>query len=723
MALLLRWRVACVEAQLVKTLVNEVIKIFNRVPLDVAKHPVGLKSLTNHLIHKFILNSEEGVIKAGLVGIGGIGKTTLAKAMYNRVSSKFDATSFVFNVRATAAEGRDLPKLQKKILEDLIKYDGKVDSVDEGITLFKDRLGRKRVLLILDDVDSMEQSNALVGNWLGPGSRVIITTRDAQIFHLAKISSEWIHEMSGLQLNEGLQLFSWHAFLRASPITTHEDLSNRIVEACKGHPLSLEVIGSFLYEQKNPDCWTETLHNITQHPEIHDRLKISYNALSADEKEIFLDIACFFIGEDKYFPIVFWKPLCRMVESAIHSLSLKLLVRIDDNGVFDMHDHLRDMGRNIAERERTRLWKAVDLRTISNDNNFSRLQLNGGNPPRPETSYGSALRFLHLEDVPIDGTTRAMLSPTLIWLRLQNCQKPFQFSNFCRSLIQRPFRFSLVHRISDLRIMQVHGDIYSFQHSLSKILGNLSQLQHLELRYYKNLNSLHSIGNLSMLQCLDLEWCTNLKKLSSTIGTLSQLQILKLRYCKKLNKLLDKIGHMSKLQHLDLEGCTKLNKLPQTIGNLSQLQYLNLKGCKKLNKLPDSIGNLSELRHLDLRWCEDLNNLPETIGSLSQLQYLDFAMCEKLNSLPDSIGSLSQLKHLDLAGCANLNKLPDSIGNLSRLKHLNLHWCKKLNNLPDSMGNLSQLQDLDLRECENLNNIPDSIQSLSNHGLRIEGTL
>ncbi|GLJ15125.1 hypothetical protein SUGI_0247380 [Cryptomeria japonica] len=605
---------------------------FDRAPLDVAKHPVGLESLTNYLIHKFILNSEEGVIKAGLWGIGGIGKTTVAKAMYNQVSSKFDAASFVFNVRTTAAEGRDLAKLQQKILKDLIKYDGKVDSVDEGISLFRDRLGRKRVLLILDDVDNREQSNALAGDWLAPGSRVILTSRDGHILHLVGVSSECIHEMSGLQINEALQLFCWHAFLKASPIPTHEDLSNRIVEVCKGHPLSLEVIGSFLYDKQNDeDCWREALHNITVHPDIHERLKISYNALSEDEKEIFLDIACFFIGEHKRCPVIFWESLYRMVHTAIHNLSLKLLIKIDEEGVFDMHDHLRDMGRTIAERERagTRLWEAAHLsRGESSNNNFSRLRLIGGNPQRPETLYGSALRFLHMEYVPIDGITRAMLPPSLRWLRLRVCDKSFHLSlvrNIWRYAIQNLFHFSLEDRIWDLRIMQVHCDISNLQYLVSNILGNLSQLQHLELTS-----------------------CTNLNNLPHSIGNLSNLHYLNLKGCKKLNKLPRTIGNLSELQHLELKSCTKLNNLPRSMDNLSKPQCLNLQGCKKLNKLPLTIGNLSQLKHLDLIYCEKLHNLSDVIGNLSQLKHLDLTFCNKLHNLPDTIGNLSKLSELNL---------------------------------------------------------------------------
>ncbi|GLJ40621.1 hypothetical protein SUGI_0838500 [Cryptomeria japonica] len=391
------------EARLVKRVVNDLIKTLDRVPLQVANHPVGIDSVKNALIQKLILNSADEVVKIGIWGIGGIGKTTVAKALYNQVYTDFEAASFVADVRTTAAESRGLTNLQNQILEKLTKYDGKVYSVDEGISLLRDRLGGKRVLLVLDDVDAVQQLHALIGDWLDCRSRVIITSKDQHILNLAQVSSKCIHEISGLDIAEALQLFSWHAFLRAAPSPRYEDLSKKIAEACKGHPLSLEVIGSLLYDKENDTgCWKEALDNITLHPEIHNRLYISYNALTDDEKEIFLDIAFFFIGEEKTRPIIFWKSLYKRVYTAVSNLSMKLLIKIDEGGIFHMHDHLRDMGRSIAEKEKegTQLWGVAHSSTISNSINCSRLRLHGGYPQSLEMLYRqSNVRYLHLEDL------------------------------------------------------------------------------------------------------------------------------------------------------------------------------------------------------------------------------------------------------------------------------------------------------------------------------------
>ncbi|GLJ28682.1 hypothetical protein SUGI_0565230 [Cryptomeria japonica] len=702
------------EARLVKKVVYDLIQTLDRLPLEVSKHPVGIDSMKNELMQELRLNSTNEVIKLGIWGIGGIGKTTIAKALYNQLYSEFEAASVVFNVRTTAAGPKGFRDLQRKILKDLCKYGGEVDSVEEGKSLLRDRLGGKRVLVIVDDVDADEQLGALVGDWMAPGSRVIITSRDKHILNVAQV--QCIREISGLKIDEGLQLFSWHGFLKACPSPSYEDLSKKIVEACKGHPLSLEVIGSFLYDKKDDTgCWVEAFHNITLHPGIHERLKISYNGLSEEEKEVFLDIACFFNGEVKTLPIVFWKSLYKMVDTAIVNLSMKSLIKIDDEGKFDMHDHLRDMGRTIAEtaKEGTRLWETTHLSTL-HYNNFSRLRIKASSPQRLELLYSHRLRYLHLQNLSIEDMTKdtlAMLPPGLIWLRLENCTFEIGISR----AVKKPRHSIFLGNIWQLKIMEVINCIDLDGPSISSLfsLPNI-QLQHLKLVFCWGLNILpDSIGNLSQLQYLYLSQSPGLRILPDTIGNLPQLQHLDLSRCGWSNTLSDSIGNLSQLQHLDLSRCDWLNTLPDIIGNLAQLQHLDLSVCGGLNILPESIGKLAQLQHLELSYCERLNFLPDSIGNLSELQHLDLSNCKRLNMLPDTIGNLSQLQHLDLTYCEGLNILPDGIGNLSQLQQLNLSYCWRLNILPDSIGNLSQLQQLDLSYCWRLNILPDSIGNLS----------
>ncbi|XP_059064635.1 disease resistance protein RUN1-like [Cryptomeria japonica] len=643
---------------------NDLIKTFDRVQLEVAKHPVGMDSVKNALIQKLNLNSVKEVIKVGIWATGGIGKTTFAKAVYNQIYTDFEAASFLFNVGTAAKESRGLTNLQKKILKDLSKYGGEVDSIDEGISLFRYHLRGKSVLLILDDVDAVVQLNALLGDWLGCDSRVIITSRDKHILNVAQISYECIHKVSGLEINESIQLFNRHA----SPSPEYEELSKRIVEACKGHPLSLEVVGSFLSDKHNDkNCWTEALHNIPLNPEIHERLYRSYSALSDEEKEIYLDIACFFIGEEKTLPIVFWKSLYQMVDTAVSNLSMKLLINIDDKGLFDMHDHVGDMGRSIAEKEKkgARIWEDACLSSISNSTNFSRLRLNGGNLQRLEMLYRPSLSYLHLENVHVEGMTMdtlATLPPSLRWLRLEKCH----------------FAFGINSRYSGL----VNNIWLSLQKCQFAFGMDSARRKPRYSRFVDNMK----------LKAMQIHACEGIDSVSiSSLFSLANIQ----------------------LQHLelDLESYSGLNNLPDTIGILSQLQHLDLRGYVRLNNLPDVIGNISQLKYLDLGLCGQIKNLIDTIGNLSALELGMHWQTIPAAALELELGrvyalELGRLQYLNIKRCESLNKLPNSITNLSQLQYFNLKGCVRLDNL-HNIGNLSQLTQLqdigfDFLSCKGL---------------------
>ncbi|XP_059076865.1 disease resistance protein Roq1-like [Cryptomeria japonica] len=202
------------------------------------------------------LSSWHSTVRVGVSGIGGVGKTTLAKAVYNRIYARFDAYFF-------AQKKSTLVDLQRAILRRLVNYHGEVSSVAEGKALMKNLLQGVRALVILDDVNDLSHLDALSGDWCGPGSRIIFTSRDRHILNLAKVDS--ILNMSGLGKDEALQLFCWHAFSRAFAETPYKKLSTRIARACKGHPLSLQVIGAYLFDKKERDdiqYWEEALHNI-----------------------------------------------------------------------------------------------------------------------------------------------------------------------------------------------------------------------------------------------------------------------------------------------------------------------------------------------------------------------------------------------------------------------------------------------------------------------------
>ncbi|CAK9314920.1 unnamed protein product [Citrullus colocynthis] len=241
------------EADLIHDLVKEVLSILNQTQLlHVAKHPVGLDSQLRAIQELASNVVSDGVNMVGIHGMGGIiGKTTLAKALYNKISYHFEAACFLSNVREASEKFNDLVQLQEKLMNEILRDNAwKVGNVHKGKNIIRDRLCSKKVLIVLDDVDKDEQLDALVGgrDRFGRGSNIIATTRDRHL--LKKHSLDKLHPIQLLDPNESLELFSLHAFKQNHPSSNYVDLSKFAVSYCKGLPLGLVILGSLLHKRE-----------------------------------------------------------------------------------------------------------------------------------------------------------------------------------------------------------------------------------------------------------------------------------------------------------------------------------------------------------------------------------------------------------------------------------------------------------------------------------------
>ena len=233
----------------------------------------------------------------GIGGMSGMGKTTLARVIYDKINCKFEGSCFIANIRGKSGDSWLVP-LQKQLLYDiLIESNIYIRNIQWGINVIKRRLCRKKVLIILDDVDHYEQLEALVGkqDWFGQGSRIIITTRNQHLLIQHRVSEAEIYEAKKLNNDEALQLFSMKAFKKDSPLEGYVELSQEIISYASGLPLALKVLGSFLFH-RSIVAWKDAISRLKESPEreILDVLQISYDGLKEREKNIFLDIACFF---------------------------------------------------------------------------------------------------------------------------------------------------------------------------------------------------------------------------------------------------------------------------------------------------------------------------------------------------------------------------------------------------------------------------------------------
>ncbi|KAH0974659.1 hypothetical protein GBA52_016558 [Prunus armeniaca] len=310
---------------------------------------------------------ENDVRMVGVWGIGGIGKTTIATAVYNSIAHEFEGSSFLANVRDSKGY-----KLQRTLLYEILRDTNlEVANVHKGATMIKQRLSCRKVLLVLDDVDDMEQLHKLVGacDWFGVGSRIIITTRDKQLLTAHEVNL--IHEVKILDDLKALELFCWHAFKRSGPpLGDYVKLAERAIRYAQGLPLALKVLGCCLCGG-SIDKWEDALDG-SQGTEIQDVLKISYNALDDRVKNVFLDIACFFKGKNRKYV----KDACELnARYGIHVLKEKALISVDHGDNFQMHDLLEEMGKDIVQQEssveaggRSRLWFHQDVKDVLTNN-------------------------------------------------------------------------------------------------------------------------------------------------------------------------------------------------------------------------------------------------------------------------------------------------------------------------------------------------------------------
>ena len=353
------------EYELIEQIIEYILntKLSGR-QLFVAKYPIGVNSRAK-AVESLLELKVNDVRMVGILGLEGIGKTTIAKAVYNIIAEHFEESCFLENVRENSETNNGIMQLQENLLFNILRGKHlKVGSVAHGTNMIRERLQSKRILLILDDVDKSKQIENLFGNfdWFVSGSRVLITTRDAHLLATLKVYATY--EVEELCEHEALELFNQHAFRGNKPEEDYFELANQVIQYAGGLPLALTIIGSDLCGRTKSE-WENAIHQYRKIPEkdIHEILKVSYDGLRPTEKDIFLDVACFFKGRNKD-NVAYVLDACNLYPtSGIPNLVNKCLITIDSYDILGMHDLVQQMGREIVRqkspenlKKRCRLW-------------------------------------------------------------------------------------------------------------------------------------------------------------------------------------------------------------------------------------------------------------------------------------------------------------------------------------------------------------------------------
>nr|GEV33459.1 Toll/interleukin-1 receptor (TIR) domain-containing protein [Tanacetum cinerariifolium] len=731
------------EAKFIQKIVEEISLELRFINSSTDGDLVGMETRVNEVISS--LEPGVGDVRMlGIWGMGGAGKTTLARAVFDQISFQFEGKSFVENVREESKPSLSgLKSLQEQVLSDILNDQGvTVSGVFDGKNKIKKAMGVRKVLVVLDDVDHKDQIEALTGdcNWFNPGSRIIITTRDKQV--LTAHGVELIQNVTLLSEAEAGCLLSRYAFGRENPIQGYQELSGKVLQYAGGLPLTIKVMGSHLRGLDESE-WKNAIKRLETIP-FKDTMKVlelSYDGLEEDCKQIFLDVACILKGWEKEYAI-------RVLESrgfygiyGLRVLEQRSLVTYDEDGRLGMHDHIEEMGRNIVRRSHpdepqrhSRLWDKEEIEHILLTNKLGtpatqclKLWSSGFSAEvaikglaklkdlkvldirvsvreylyemrwwgfdKDREYLPSSLRYMRWDYFPFPSLPNTFHGKHLVGLEMEwsniillwedgeeKVLYNLRFLTISRSKV-RTFDLGLAPNLEQLTI-QYCCDFVELHIPADHCL----KLEHLDLDLtYSKLTNLH-LGNAPNLKTLKLEGCYDLVELEMPSECL-KLEKLYLRHS-KLKTI--HLGSTPNLMELILEGCNDLVELEMPAENI-KLALLYLSGSK-LKTI--HLGSTPNLEELILDGCDVSVELEKPAESLklAPLNVRD----SKLKTI--HLGSTPNLEELILDGCSDLVELEMPAESL-KLTRLNLRY-SKLKTI--HLGSTPNLEELILNGCNDL---------------------
>ncbi|XP_023735421.1 putative disease resistance protein At3g14460 [Lactuca sativa] len=642
------------------------------------------KKLLQKLLGDTYESSSQNFNIVPIVGMGGVGKTTLARLLYDekKVKDHFELRAWV-----CVSDEFSILNISRVIYQSVTGENKEFAGLNLLQEAIKEKLQNKLFLIVLDDVwsESYGDWEKLVVPFLvgASGSRIIMTTRKEQLLKQLGFShQDPFHSLDPLQRlsqDNSLSLFAQHA-LGVDNFDSHPTLrphGEQFVKKCGGLPLALRILGRLLRTKTDEEEWKYLLDseiwNLGNGDKIVPVLRLSYNDLSATLKLLFG--YCSLFPKDYEFDkeelVLLWMAEGFLHHSAArksmqqwgHKCFEELLSRSffqhapNDKSLFVMHDLLNDMATFVA------------------GDFFSRLDIEMKREFRKEVLQKHRHMSLVCEDYmvykrldPYRGAKnlRTFLALSIGVLKdLEN----FYLSNKVLSDLLQDLPLLRVLSLSNLSISEV-----------PKVVGSMKHLRYLNLSRTRIANLPENVCNLYNLQTLIVSGCKMLTELPKSFSKLKNLQHFDMRNTWRLNEIPLGIGELKSLQ-------TLFSDIGLAITELKNLQNLHGKVCipglgNVQNAMDARAANLSQKRfsELELNWGSEFNVF--RTGTLEK---------EVLNELMPHNGTLEKLNIVSYRGI----EFPNWVGDPSfrRLTHVSIEGCEECTSLP-MLGQLPSLKEL-----------------------------